>query len=277
MHCTNIDEVRARYLSVAALTRKWLAFGLAAVAASGCSSEGTSEASGRLGEIEQRITTISPYRNKPGPALTPISFSGTRVRSIMVKLNPDGTSGRAYVGGSFSFTVNGVTYNNLAAFDVTSAYQVPPALVPGFHPEPNDTVWAMVVEGSKLYVGGEFTRLGNTSRSRLAVVDTSTGVVDGTFLPSVSGDMACGAPCQSSPPSSGDPGVHALAFTPDGSSLIVGGNFTSPRSDPAGGSTGMWGVWAINAVGSKLLVGGDVNQWGARSPTKFFTYFEVAP
>jgi hypothetical protein len=92
------------------------------------------------------------------------------VRSIAV------AGGRTYVGGTFARVVapDGTTRDrvNLAAFDSWTG-----ALVDGFRADTNGRVNALVSDGSTVWVGGEFTSIGGSSRSRLAAVDGRTGAV----------------------------------------------------------------------------------------------------
>ncbi|HEX2660222.1 MAG TPA: hypothetical protein VHU40_18190, partial [Polyangia bacterium] len=147
--------------------------------------------------------------------LTPIStqatFSGSAVRALLV------VGDTIYVGGNFRVTENGVTRNNLAAFDFDGHLKA------GFSPEPeapNGTVRALATDGKSLFVGGSFGRMG--LKKRLAAVDLVTGVVNRRFSAHIAGRMDPDAAT----------GVYALAVVTDHAveppvtRLIVGGNFT---------------------------------------------------
>jgi hypothetical protein len=192
----------------------------------GCSPSGEEPAAG---DVEQTLRAIvgNSADFSESPVAGPVTLSGTRVRSMAV----DGS--RVYVGGNFSFTSGGFTYRNLVAFDISPNAAVAPALVTAFRPQPNDTVWAIAPDLLTVFVGGEFTSIGGQPRGRLAALNKSTGVANATFVADVSGDLGC-ATCASGLPNGGDPGVHALALTPD-ETLVLGGNFTTVRASGRNG------------------------------------------
>jgi hypothetical protein len=83
---------------------------------------------------------------------------------------------RLYVAGSIS-AVDGRPVPDLAAFSLTTGgYDA------DFAAAPDGPVHAMLVDGSRLYLGGEFSRLnGDPGVARLAAVNTATGVRDTGF------------------------------------------------------------------------------------------------
>lgn len=93
---------------------------------------------------------------------------------------------------------------NLLAYNLTTG-----ALITSFAPDLN--AQALVVtaspDGSRIYVGGDFTTANGQTRNRVAAYDTATGALVGSFRPSVYGQ------------------VRAIAAT--NSTIYVGGNFTS--------------------------------------------------
>src|SRR5262249_11687330 len=125
---------------------------------------------------------------------------------------PDG-SGGWYVGGSFD-RVGGQTRVGLAHVLADGS------VAPGFAPQVVGDVRALALDGSDLYVGGDITAIGATTRNGLAKLNASTGALDATWNPSVTG--AAGE-------------VKALVVS--GAGLYVGGNFDQvggqPRSDLA--------------------------------------------
>jgi chitodextrinase len=68
--------------------------------------------------------------------------------------------------------------SNLAAFDAATG-----APLPTWDPVLNGAVYALAVspDGSRLYVGGAFTSVDGTARSRLAAIDVATGTLIKTF------------------------------------------------------------------------------------------------
>ena len=123
-------------------------------------------------------------------------------------LSSDGST--LYAGGSFT-TVNGsTTANRLAAFTTSNG-----TMVSAFNPNINNAVWSLALssDGSTLYAGGAFNGLnsvnGNTTRNYLASFTTSNGTVVSGFNPSM------------------DNYVFALTLSADGSTLYVGGQFST--------------------------------------------------
>jgi chitodextrinase len=122
---------------------------------------------------------------------------------------PDGQS--VFVGGRFH-TVNGQTRNVLTELSVSTG-----AIVPGFTTRVSGgPVADMVVRGTTLYVGGGFTRVNGVTRPYLAAVDATTGALDTGLAPVITGTF-----------NGGTTSVDGLDVTPDGSSMVVVGNFTA--------------------------------------------------
>jgi PKD repeat protein len=118
-----------------------------------------------------------------------------------VAASPDGT--RVYVGGNFT-TIAGQTRNRIAAFDTATG-----ALVASFNPGTNSQVRALVATNTTVYAGGIFTSAGGQARTRLAAFSAANGAV----LPWN--------------PSADNGSVSALTLSPDGTQVVVGGNFTT--------------------------------------------------
>ena len=83
----------------------------------------------------------------------------------------------------------------------------------------DDTVWSIAASGGNVYVGGQFTSVrppgvavggtGQVAQAYLAEFSASTGNLVTSFAPTLNGL------------------VHAVAVSPDGSTLYVGGSFTT--------------------------------------------------
>ncbi|THG30797.1 beta strand repeat-containing protein [Naasia lichenicola] len=146
-----------------------------------------------------------------------------------VAASPDGS--RLYIGGAFT-TVNGVTRNRVAAFDTATG-----SLVTAFAPSFNATVQAVTATNSTVFVGGSFTAVGGTTRTRVAAVSASSGAL-----------TAFNA--------SADAQVLALALSPDGGKLVIGGHFTTLNgsNNPGLGmgavntTTGASVAWNVNSL-----------------------------
>jgi len=95
-----------------------------------------------------------------------------RVRAI------DYSGGVVYIGGSFTHvrppggTSGQVVRNHVAAFDAATGSLLP------WNPNANGAVRALVVAGSTVYIGGDFSTVGGHARSHVAAVDKA-----GVLLP----------------------------------------------------------------------------------------------
>ncbi len=218
--------------------RRWLARALAAVVAAGVLlplGAGMAEAaynpvprtswtptSGRVYAIVQAGDAI--YIGGSFTALWPPSGGAAVVRNGLAALdastgallpwNPDSNGevraleasadgATVYVGGAFT-TVGGVARARLAAVNATTG-----AVDAGFRANASATVVALERVGSTLYAGGHFTTLGGQTRARLAAMDGVTGALRPGFT------------------GSADAAVRTLLASPDGTSIAVGGEFTS--------------------------------------------------
>jgi hypothetical protein len=124
-----------------------------------------------------------------------------RVNAIAVSGNT------VYIGGQFTSVrppgaapgSGEVTRNHAAALNLTTG-----ALLP-WNPNANNTVRAIRVSGTTVYLGGAFTQVGGANHSRVAAVNATSGAVMSGFTASASGE------------------VFALASS--GTSLFLGGGF----------------------------------------------------
>lgn len=90
-------------------------------------------------------------------------------------------SGRVVVGGSFTAVVDsaGVTQfpvTNVALFDPGTG-----RFDPGWRPSVNGSVNALATDGTRLFLGGAFTKVGGTNRDKVAAVSVDTGALDSTW------------------------------------------------------------------------------------------------
>jgi len=207
---------------------------------------------------------------------TPTWQTNGRVNVIVVSKN------RVYIGGQFTAVrppgapagSQEVTRNHVAAFNVAKGTLV------AWNPDVNGTVRAIQVIGSTVYLGGSFTRVGNSGRQRLAQVNTTNGgltawhpgadaevlamshangllYVGGGFTTAggaarahlAAFSTATGALAPWSP--STDDQVKALLVTPGGARVVIGGLFTTVNGTSANH------LAAINPGGS-----GTMASWG---------------
>lgn len=91
-----------------------------------------------------------------------------------------------YVGGDF-VNAGSSSREHFAAIDIQAGatYGQATSLNVVF----DDTIHAFALSGTLLYVGGAFTDIGGNTYERLARIDLSTGMVDSTFNPSVTGTV----------------------------------------------------------------------------------------
>ncbi|WP_233198300.1 LamG-like jellyroll fold domain-containing protein [Cryobacterium sp. Y50] len=197
-----------------------------------------------------------------------------------------------YVGGEFTRArpagsargVNEVVRNNLLAYNLTTGQ-----LMSAFNPNLNGAVRALVAsaDGTRVYAGGSFTKVGSDTRYRLAAFDTGTGALVSTWKPVVNASVkalgifgntvyaggtfsTAGGQARTMTASfaasngalgtwTGEPaggGVNALTISPDGGRVIIGGAFTSynGNSNPGYGmaatdaATGASLPWKINSI-----------------------------
>lgn len=84
-----------------------------------------------------------------------------------------------FLGGDFT-SVGGLVRRGLAALDATTG-----AGVTSFRADANEYVEAMIrsTDGTRLFIGGNFTMVQGQARSYFAAIDTATGLVVGTVKP----------------------------------------------------------------------------------------------
>ena len=121
-----------------------------------------------------------------------------------------------YVGGSFT-QVNGQAVKYLTVLDTNTGQ-----IVSSFHTPTIDygMVRDMVVSGGRLYIGGFFGHVGGQTHSGIAALNATTGAVDSYLNVQLAGhhnDSGSGA--------QGYIGAWSLDASPDGSRLVVVGNF----------------------------------------------------
>ncbi|WP_116449776.1 PKD domain-containing protein [Blastococcus litoris] len=151
----------------------------------------------------------------PANPTTPTSVAADRLPTVQINgvvWQSVVVGDTVYVGGKFTRArpagaapgVNEVVRNNMLAFDINTG-----ELITSFAPDLNGQVLGMAAspDGSRIYVGGDFTTANGQSRNRVAAYDTATGALVSTFRPSVSGQ------------------VRAIAAT--NSTVYLGGAFTA--------------------------------------------------
>ena len=120
--------------------------------------------------------------------------------------SPDGQS--VFVGGSFG-QLNGAAVDKLVKLDATTG-----ALKAGFKASVKSAVKDIVVSGNRLYLAGVFTTVGGQARGGVAAVDVATGALDPDVNIAFTDSFLGGVPR-----------VETIALSPDGTTLVAGGNF----------------------------------------------------
>jgi PKD repeat protein len=130
-------------------------------------------------------------------------------------LLPGPIADTVYVGGKFS-TVNGDRHRHLVLLNVNTGAAVSSFDPPGI----NGSVEALARDGSRLYIGGNFTKIAGHERGGLASLDASSGALDAFVqvqLTEHHNNTGWGAQAAV--------GARDMVVTPDGSRLAVIGNF----------------------------------------------------
>jgi outer membrane protein assembly factor BamB len=188
----------------------------------------------------------------------------------------------AYLGGKFTSVrpagdplgVGEVARNHVAAFDLATNSLL------SWDPNANGNVEAIVPNGSTVYLGGSFTKVGGKGHARLAAVDATTGAANGSWKASADAQVVTLALANgilyaggrflningASHPylaaldaatgttdiaftGTADNAVLASTMTADGTKLVIGGNFTHINGtsqnhiaalDPTTGATLAW-------------------------------------
>lgn len=203
------------------------------------------------GEDRNRIAALSKATGMSEPTWNP--NSNGPIYALNYELDPMG-SFRLFVGGSFS-NIGGFARNNIAELNTTTG-----AAERNVKPNTNGTVFDIDVYGSTIYFGGDFSTVsaGWVSRSNLAAFDTTSGTVTGWD------------------PGASNP-VHSVAVSPAGSTVYVGGDFTSiaggarymlAELDTTTGSATSWspmannGVRTLNVSSNYVFAGGGFTSVG---------------
>jgi PKD repeat protein len=128
---------------------------------------------------------------------------------------------RIYVGGAFT-TINAKTNNRIAALNPTTG-----AVITSFVPKSTDaSVRAIAATADTVYFGGVFNSVAGLSRPHVAAVQASNGALL-NWAPNAAGGQ-----------------VSALALSPDGNKILMGGKFITLN----GGSNPGYGLGAVGTV-----------------------------
>ena len=148
----------------------------------------------RLGIVGALIAGALVFVLAPPAQSTEASLAATAGPSWQTNGSVQGiavAAGKAYAGGRFTSVrppgaaagTGEVGQAYLAAFDASTG-----ALVSSFNPVLNGQVYAVAAtaDGSRIFVGGDFTTVNGQTRNRIAAFDTATGALVANWKPSVS-------------------------------------------------------------------------------------------
>lgn len=151
-----------------------------------------------------------------------------------------------YIGGQFTALTNGISVNHIARWDkITNTWSPLPG--PSFNGV-NGNVNAIAVCGNDIFVGGDFTRLGNESTPANRIAKWNS--VSGTWT-----TLACGTSNGVNMP------VRALASY--GNDIYIGGDFTKLGDSTIVNRITKWNIstccWSTLTEGGSVGVNGSVN------------------
>ena len=201
--------------------------------------------------------------NDPTPISRPYLFSfqkgtGTINASFAPVVNgevtsvlPTGDGQTVWIAGGFN-TLNGQTVRNLAKVNLATGQRVTQFAPPAFNGQIND----IRLRNNKLYLTGRFTTAGSQPRTLLAAVNPVTGALD----PDVRADFT-------EPRRNSFLTIGTADITPDGTRMIVAGNFTKVNG------LGRYQIAMLDLTTSPVsVVDWSTNQYGNGCSGSFATY-----
>jgi hypothetical protein len=144
-------------------------------------------------------------------------------------IEPTGGRTGFYAAGHFKHV--GTTATNVALFSIVNG-----ARVTTFKPVVADgTINTMALVGSHLLLGGYFSRIDGVARQGLASVNYATGALEPYFNINLTGHhnyrgaLTAAGQCPPGVAACGPTGAISMSVSPDGSRVIVIGNFTNAK------------------------------------------------
>lgn len=160
--------------------------------------------------------------------------------------------------------VNEVSRKNLLAYDLATG-----ALKTTFVADLNAQARTIAAspDGSRLYVGGDFTAVNGTVRNRLAAINPATGAVLADFAPSVNGRVSALAVTGTTVYAGGSfSTVNGTARNKVASVTATGGLVAGFAPAVAGGDVA---ALALSPVDNKLVIGGNFTTLNGRSDSGY--------
>lgn len=212
------------------------------------------------GVARNNAAAITSYTSEALPGGTLTSWNPT-VNSVVWTMQASGAV--VYLAGLFTQVGSPATpRNRVAAVTTYTDEDNPGGAVTGWNPNSNQTVYALAVSGSTVYLGGGFGNVGGQARNRLAAVTAYTD------------EATPGGAITGWNPNS-DNIVYSLAVS--GSTVYVGGTFTTISAtarqraaalstyadvDNPGGALLPWAPSANSTVHSLVPIVGSVMMGG---------------
>jgi PKD repeat protein len=245
---------------------------------------------GCVSALPASADTLPPVPTTPvtvsSDGLPTVQINGVAWQQVIV-------GNTVYVAGSFSTArpagaaagVSTVPRSNLLAYDIRTGN-----LITTWAPSLNAQALAIAAspDGSRIYVGGDFTSVNGASAWRIAAINATTGALIPSFLPKPDAKVRAivasgstvyfgglfssvgtsarsrlaaarasdGALLPWAPSATGASGVNAMVVSPDGSQVVAGGSFTALNGSSSPGyglgavdaTTGALLPWAVNSV-----------------------------
>lgn len=160
-----------------------------------------------------------------------------------------------YAVGDFGYA-GSVRRQKAAAFNASTG-----ALL-SWNPKANGRIYSAVCTSSSVYLGGNFTALHGTSRPYLAAVDPTSGAIQSGWNPTPNNT------------------IKAIAPSPDGTQLVVGGLFTNISGtskqhiasvSPSTGGLQSWPATTTDPLDDVIVVGSQVFAAGEHNMTEAFS------
>ena len=166
------------------------------------------------------------------------------------QLHPGATAGRRCGGAG------AVAANNIFAYDITTGNRVA-----SFSHRSTRRVWSSrsSPDGSRVYVGGDFTTVDGVARNHVAAFNTATGALDNTFTPDPSATQVAGIAASNTTvyvgrqllqAAGGQSGRRLAAFRASNGALLP----WAPTADDNKVS-----AWCCRPDGSNVIVGGKLH------------------
>src|SRR5450755_921079 len=189
-------------------------------------------------------SNLLAYDITTGKLITTFNHS-LNAQGLAIAASPNGST--IYVVGDFT-TVDGATHNRIAAFSTATG-----ALISTFTGNLNGSTKAVTANNSTVYAGGSFTTANGVSHKHLAAF-SSAGALQ-SWNPSTSASVS---PTNSTATAT----VISMVLSPDGSRVVIGGQFDHIGADAR---TGLGAVSATTGADEPWAASNPVADYGATS------------